>query len=158
MANADTLNRLYEAFSRGDHATMAACYHPEATFRDPVFDLKGKEVPAMWHMFCERGKDLKLTWSGVSADEQQGRAHWEPIYTFSTTGRNVHNIIDGAFTFRDGLIHTHRDTFNFWRWSRQALGMPGLLLGWTPIIHKKVQATARQGLDRFIKDHPEYAG
>ena len=71
---------------------MAACYTPDARFTDPVFDLTGAEVGAMWTMFCERGRDLALTWRDVRADDAAGAAHWEPRYTFSVTGRPVHNV------------------------------------------------------------------
>ena len=81
---------------------MAACYAPDATFRDPAFDLAGAEVGAMWAMLCARGKDLALEWRDVRADDRAGSAHWEARYTFSVTGRPVHNVIDAAFTFRDG--------------------------------------------------------
>jgi hypothetical protein len=46
------------------------------------------------------------------------------------------------------LIVEHVDRFNFWRWSRQALGLPGLVLGWTPVLRKKVGTTATERLDR----------
>eukprot|EP01034_Spumella_vulgaris_P006646 gene6646-8452_t len=92
----------------------------------------------------------KLTFSGIDADAQGGKAHWEAHYLFSATGRKVHNIIDGTFTFTpDGLIATHRDSFPFWTWSRQALGTPGLLLGWTPLLRNKVRATAAGNLAKF---------
>ena len=101
---------------------MVACYAPDATFRDPIFDVAGADVGAMWTMFCERGRDLALEWRDVRADDAGGAAHWEPRYTFSVTGRPVHNVIDSRFTFRDGRIATHADTFDLWRWSRMALG------------------------------------
>ncbi len=100
-------------------------------------------------MLVTRGKDLKVIFSDVAADEKQGSAHWEAWYTFSATGRQVHNVIDASFEFRDGKIFRHRDRFGFWRWSRQALGLPGLLLGWTPLLAKKVQKTARKSLDAW---------
>ena len=50
----------------------------------------------------------------------------------------------------DGLITRHRDRFDFWRWSRQALGPAGWLLGWTPLLRAKVRATAAGNLDRFL--------
>ena len=60
----------------------------------------------------------RLEFSGVRADPSTGQAHWEARYLFSATGRQVHNIIDGEFSFNpDGLIATHSDHFNFWRWS-----------------------------------------
>lgn len=146
------LEQLYQAFQRKDGAAMTACYAPDARFQDAVFDLRGPEVGAMWRMLCRRGKDLELVYNGVEADADGGRAHWEATYTFSTTGRKVLNIIDARFVFRDGLIVDHTDSFNFWTWSRQALGPTGLLLGWTPMLQNKVRATARAGLDKFMAD------
>ena len=152
------LEEFYSAFQRRDPAGMAACYHPEATFADPVFTLHGNEIAAMWHMLCEGGKDLEVTFSGTEADDMAGRAHWEARYTFSSTGRKVHNSIDAAFRFKDGLIVEHRDHFNFWRWSRMALGPTGWLLGWAPLVQDRVQRAARARLERFIARHPEYRG
>ena len=83
--------------------------------------------------------------------------HAEPIYTVGASGRTVYNVIDARFRFRDGLIVDHRDAFDLWRWTRQALGLPGTLLGWTPMLQSKVRQTARGRLDRFIAKHPEYA-
>ncbi|MBA3630597.1 MAG: hypothetical protein H0W55_13180 [Actinobacteria bacterium] len=34
----------------------------------------------------------------------------------------VHNKIGVSFSFRDGLNIRHRDHFDFYRWSRMALG------------------------------------
>jgi len=146
----ELLHRFYQAFQRRDYASMATCYHPEATFEDPVFQLRGAEIGAMWRMLCERGKDLVLTYDHVHADATQGRAVWDARYTFSQTKRRVHNHVPARFTFRDGKILTHHDAFSFWRWSRQALGPTGWLLGWTPLLRAKVRASARQGLDAFI--------
>ena len=41
--NAQTLQRLYTAFAQLDHATMAACYAPDATFDDEAFSLRGRD-------------------------------------------------------------------------------------------------------------------
>ena len=144
------LQQFYEAFSRKDYKTMASCYHPEATFRDEAFDLQGREVPAMWQLLCLRGKDLQLTFSNVKADDRTGSADWEAHYTFSRSGRKVHNVIHAEFTFLDGKIRTHRDSFHFYRWARQAFGLPGWLLGWTPFLQKKVRETAMRDLRKFM--------
>ena len=45
---------------------------------------------------------------------------------------------------------THRDRFSFWRWSRQALGLPGVLLGWSPSLKRKVRSTAAGNLKKFL--------
>jgi len=150
-ANTALITRFYEAFARRDAAGMAACYHTEVHFSDEVFpDLHGPRAGAMWAMLCARGADLRVEPSGVGADESRGSAHWDAYYTFSATGRKVHNSIDAAFTFRDGLIVRHVDRFDFWRWSRQALGPAGLLLGWSPLFRAKVRAQAATSLERWI--------
>ncbi|MEP7357688.1 MAG: nuclear transport factor 2 family protein [Anaerolineales bacterium] len=153
--NEQLIHTFYAAFAAKNYAAMQACYAAAPTFEDEVFNLKGKEVGAMWHMLTSSGSDLTLTHRDVQADDAAGRAHWEARYTFST-GRKVLNIIDAEFKFTAGRIANHRDRFSFYRWSSQALGPTGLLLGWTPFLHTKVRATARARLDKFIQAHPEY--
>lgn len=149
-ANRALITRFYEAFARKDGAAMTACYHPQARFADPAFpDLRGDQVGVMWTMLCERAQDFSLEFSAVKAEGERGSAHWEAHYLFSKTGRKVHNIIDAEFRFQDGLIIEHTDRFNFWRWSRQALGVPGVLLGWSGFLRGKVQAEAARGLAAF---------
>lgn len=153
--NAELIQRFYTAFAALDAPTMQACYAPDARFRDEAFTLEGAaQIGAMWHMLCgatkEKGRDVwRLDFSGIEADDTRGRAHWEAHYRFSTTGRMVHNVIDAEFTFRNGLIHTQTDRFPFWRWARQALGAPGWLLGWTPLLQNKVRKTAMGNLARY---------
>ena len=107
-----------------------ACYAPTVTFSDPVFpDLVGDQARGMWRMLCARGKDLRIEFRDVRAGDHTGSAHWEAWYTFSSTSKPVHNVIDATFTFSDGLIVTHVDRFDLYRWSRQALGVTGVLLG-----------------------------
>lgn len=156
-ANAQTIEKFYSAFARLDAATMAQCYAEDVQFEDEVFQLNGRaETAGMWGMLCEatRAKgmaDWKLVYSGIEADATTGRAHWDAHYRFSATGRLVLNRIDAAFTFNpQGLIATHRDRFDFWAWSRQALGTPGLLLGWTPLLRNKVRATAAGNLQKYM--------
>jgi ketosteroid isomerase-like protein len=154
--NKQLIEAFYTAFQSKDYAGMIDCYHPDVHFRDPVFmDLHGNEARAMWHMLCERGKDLTLEFSNVQVGDTAGSAHWEARYTFST-GRKVHNVIDATFEFRDGKIIRHEDVFDLWRWTRQALGPVGIFLGWSPIIKSKVRQTAWKGLDAFIAKHSEY--
>ena len=150
-ANAQLIERFYAAFARRDAATMAACYAPNAHFVDPVFDLSGAEIGAMWTMLCERGKDLRIEARDIAADRERGSAHWEAWYTFTQTGRPVHNVIDAAFDFDDeARIVRHQDTFDLWRWSRMALGAKGVALGWTRMARKAIRAQARKGLDAWM--------
>lgn len=149
-ANAALITRFYQAFQKRDAAAMAACYHPEVRFSDPAFpDLRGPQAGAMWTMLCARGKDLRLEFRDVQADDHRGRAHWEAWYSFTATGRKVHNIIDAEFEFRDGLILRHTDRFDFHRWAGQALGPAGKLLGGFGFLQAKVQKMAAKGLAEF---------
>lgn len=151
------IERFYTAFQKKDYASMIACYHAQVEFSDPVFvGLKGKQPGAMWHMLRERGKDMTLVFSNVRTEGEKGFAHWDADYNFSTTGRQVHNVIDATFEFKDGKIIRHNDVFNFWRWSSMALGTSGMLLGWSPFLQNKVRGTAMKGLMAFIEKHPEY--
>lgn len=147
--NAALIERFYAAFAKRDWATMAACYHPEVQFSDEVFELRGADAGMMWRMLCTNGRDLQIETSGIAADEREGRAHWDARYTFSATGRKVLNRIDARFEFRDGLILRHVDRFDFWAWSRQALGLPGWLLGWSRLLRNKVRAQAAKSLAAF---------
>ena len=149
-ANAELIDRFYTAFARRDHEAMAGCYTPDATFTDPEFqDLGGDEVRAMWRMLCERGTDLELSHSAIETEGDRGSAHWVADYTFSGTGRAVHNEIDARFRFEDGRIAEHTDSFDLWRWARQALGPVGVLLGWSPPVQAKIRSQARASLDEF---------
>ncbi len=150
-ANAQVLERFYAAFARRDGAAMASCYAHNARFVDPVFDLAGREIGAMWTMLCERGKDLRVEARDIAAAGDRGSAHWEAWYTFSQTGRPVHNVIDATFEFDDdGRIVRHQDTFDLWRWSRMALGAKGTAFGWTRAAKKAIRAQARKGLDAWM--------
>ena len=159
--NEQTITQFYTAFAALDADTMASCYAEDATFNDPAFSLQGRrEVAGMWHMLCSstqaKGrKDWKLEFNDVQADASAGHAHWEAHYRFSATGRLVHNIIDAEFTFTpEGLILTHKDTFNFWRWTVQALGVPGFVLGWTPWFQKKMRQQTAATLNKYLADKP----
>ena len=136
---------------------MQACYHDQVRFSDPVFtDLKGGSARAMWHMLTLAGKDLQLTYKNITAEGNTGSCDWEAFYSFSRTGRKVHNIIHASFEFKDGKIIRHTDSFDLWKWAGMALGTPGKLLGWSSVIQSKVRNTAATSLARFIEEHPEY--
>ena len=153
----DTVARLYAAFARLDGEAMQACYAADAVFDDEAFSLRGaREVGGMWCMLCDatkaRGRDA---WRLDVRDVTGRGAHWEAHYRFSATGRLVHNVIDAEIEVGpDGLIRRHRDRFDFWRWSRQALGAPGWLLGWTPFLRAKVRTTAAGNLARYLANRP----
>ena len=148
------IEKFYQAFSELDPEGMVECYHDEVVFHDPAFgELKGEKAKNMWRMLCnsQQGKDFKVTYSGIEYQDQKGKAHWEAFYTFSKTGRKVHNIIRAEFKFKEGKIVEHIDDFNLYRWSRQALGPVGYLIGWTPFFRKKLNKQTNGLLAKFEK-------
>jgi uncharacterized protein len=141
---------LYAALDRADGAAMSACYAPDARFSDPAFgELRGEELGRMWRMLTSRSTDLAVELVEHEADADTGTARWIARYTFTSTGRPVVNDVRARFRFADGLIAEHDDRFSFFRWSRQALGPPGLLLGWTPLLVAVVRRRARADLAGF---------
>jgi ketosteroid isomerase-like protein len=149
-ANQALIEHFFASFAKRDGAAMAACYAPDAHFADPIFELDGAAIGGMWSMFCDRGHDLAISWRDVRTDVDNGSAHWDARYTFSLTGRKVHNRIAAAFTFRDGKFASHRDSFDLWRWSRMALGPKGAVLGWTPFVRNTIREQGRRGLDTWM--------
>ena len=144
------IERFYAAFGNRDHHAMAACYAPDARFRDPVFlELADARIGTMWRMLCERATDLRIECGPVTATGTSAECEWQAWYTYSATGRSVHNRIAASFELRDGLIVRHEDRFDLYRWARQALGVKGLLLGWAPPVRRAIRAGAARSLSAF---------
>ena len=149
--NEELIKTFYTSFQSRDSDGMIACYHSDIVFSDPAFGtLRGAEATSMWRMLCERGKDLKIEFGNIHADDHTGSAHWEAWYTFSKSKRRVHNIVEASFNFQDGKIVRHTDRFNLWRWSMMALGPVGLFLDWTPFVQASIRKEARRELDAFM--------
>ena len=149
----EIMQRFYDAFKDHDASTMSDLYHPEAVFNDPAFqNLNQEQVQGMWRMLIERADgDLAIEYHSLMGDEKMAQCTWEARYKFSKTKRDVHNIIHATMEFKDGLIYRHTDEFNFWRWSKMALGTPGVLLGWSPMLKNKVRKMASHSLNSYMK-------
>jgi len=146
------IEKFYAGFSKLDAETMSDCYHSEIEFEDPAFGkLSGDKVKNMWRMLCrsQRGKDFQITFSNISYNNGIGKAHWEAFYTFSKTGRKVHNIVDAEFEFEKGKIIKHTDNFDLHKWANQALGMKGFLLGSTSFFKRKLNRQTNKMLFLF---------
>lgn len=146
--NQELISRLYAAFDRLDHAEMASCYATNSCFTDPLYSLAGRDISAMWAMLCTSSTDLRVSYKEATANNEVGSATWEAHYMFKGE-RHVNNIVQATFVFKNGLITKHHDEFDFWRWSKMALGLPGLLLGWSPFLKKKVKKEAMLRLEEF---------
>lgn len=149
--NQQLVTRFYAAFQRRDYKAMQECYHDEAVFYDPVFeDLNAAEVKDMWEMLCKGAKDFSLEYSEIKADEEYGTCKWVAQYTFSQSGRKVVNQIKAHFKFYEGKIVEHTDDFDLWKWSRQALGLPGWVLGWSAFLQNKIRKKAQDSLAKYM--------
>lgn len=146
------IRRYFDAFARLDGEAMAACYHPAASFSDPIFpDLRGDRVGWRWRLLTRGAADMHLDYAIVFGDERKAQVEWEARYRFAGSGRRVHNKALSTLAFWDDRIVRQVDEFDFWRWSRQALGVSGWLLGWSPAFRARVRHEARRQLDRFIE-------
>ena len=148
----NVIERFYDSLGKLDAEAMIDCYHEDVNFHDPAFGtLHGEKAGNMWRMLCgsQNGQDFKIKLTDVEIDGSMGKSHLEAWYTFTRTGRRVHNIIDSEFEFSNGRIIKHNDRFDLYRWSRQALGLTGLLIGWTPYFRKKLNAQTNRMLTKF---------
>ncbi len=145
------IEEFYAGFAAHNAKIMISCYHPDIVFTDPVFGtLTGTDVFDMWSMLISRSNgNLVVEYSDIKADEQTGSALWTATYDFSTTQRKVVNSVQSSFEFKDGLIIRHIDNFDVWKWSRQALGFPGQLLGWSGFMKSKIQRQAISALRKY---------
>ena len=148
------INNFYEAFQNLDAEAMVACYHEDIIFEDPAFGiLKGEKAKNMWRMLCKNAMDLNVEYSNINFDGQMATAYWEAHYTFSKTGRKIHNKIQANFIFKNGKISKHTDHFSLHNWAKQALGFKGYLLGGTSFFKKKFNLQTNRLLIKFEKSN-----
>lgn len=141
MNRSDIIYKFYDAFAAADAETMVSYYHDQVEFEDPAFGkLSGEDAKNMWRMLIERSRgEIKISFDDVRATENSGSAQWKAEYYYGPQKRKVINNISAEFEFVDGKIIRHHDHFNLWKWSRQALGLPGYMLGWTSFLKNKIQ-------------------
>ncbi len=152
------IEEFYDAFYNLDADRMVKCYHKDIIFEDPAFGiLKGEKAKNMWRMICnsQKGKGFKITYNVQPFELNNAKAYWEAFYTFSQTGRKVHNIISASFVLKDGLIIKHTDNFNLHKWAKQALGLKGFLLGKTKFFKKKLNQQTNKLLNEYEMNYAQ---
>ena len=141
--NEDVVKDFYSAFAKLDYKTMQDCYSDDPVFNDPVFGIvQGSDVKLMWKRLCRNAKNFSLTYDSVKCDGEYCTCNWIARYTFSKTGRTVVNNVKSYMRIVNGKITEHTDDFNIYRWSRQALGLTGILLGWSGYLKNKIRRQA----------------
>ncbi len=152
--NHDCLHRLYIALNKRDPDAMAACYAPDAHFRDIAFDWdKRDDIHNMWRMICSR--PIQATFAIIDADETHGFAGAVFSYTFGASedrpGLPVRNPTISAFTFRAGLIVRQEDCCDAKAWARMAMGTgpKGFFAGRIRLLRS---LTAKAKVAAFLRD------
>jgi SnoaL-like domain len=156
------VGRFFEAFAASDWQTMARCYHDKASFSDPVYpDLREERIVYMWHQLLggietsksKRGSkkssslnNLKLEYRVLFGDERKAQVQWTATYLYEK--RSVSNQVLSTLAIWDDKIVRQVDEYNFWRWSRQALGLTGLAFGAMPWYQRSVQRSAQSRLEQ----------
>jgi hypothetical protein len=154
------VGRFFEALALSDWQTMARCYHDKASFSDPIYpDLREERIVYMWHELLAAATDnapkekstnrlnltdLLLEYRILFGDERKAQVQWTATYRYGK--RSVRNEVLSTLAIWDDKIVRQVDEYNFWSWSRQALGLPGLVFGAMPWYQRSVQRSAQSRL------------
>lgn len=145
-------NNFYSAFQQKNANGMIECYHQDLQFEDPAFGkLSYAQTCGMWKMLCESAKDLSIEYSILKSEDEYVEVRWIAEYSFSKTGKFVHNEIIAQLMFRDGKIIQHTDNFDLFKWAKQAMGLQGWLIGSTPFFRKKLQQQTNYQLANYMQ-------
>ncbi len=105
----------------------------------------------MWQMLLSEAEDLEIDVKILEDTPDRARVDWRARYTFTPTKRVVVNRVHTEMTIAAGKIVQQVDKFSLWRWSGQALGWKGWLLGSTPLVQDKVRGQAARSLKEFAQ-------
>ena len=150
------IENFYSAMQDKNAEEMIMCYHQAIEFYDPAFGrLMGKRAGDMWRMLMASQNDtsFRVEYSDLSFQENRAFGRLDAYYQFGKSKRPVHNIIYSEFLISEGKIIQHTDRFNLYRWSRQALGITGWLIGWTSWFSNKMKKRSNYLLDKWINKH-----
>ena len=147
------ISNFYTSFKSLNADGMNTCYSDEIVFFDPVFELlEGNQAKAMWRMLCKNARDFSLTFGNIKdMGDDYYTCDWVATYTFSQTGRRVVNNVKAHMKMLDGKIVEHSDGFSLHKWSSQALGLSGRLLGWNSFFQRKIKNASRKKLLAYIE-------
>ena len=105
-------------------------------------------------MLCKNAKDFSLEFDGIkNLDDGYYTCNWTAKYTFSKTGKKVTNMCKAHIKIENGFITEHSDGWSLHKWSAQAIGIMGQLLGWTGFFRRKLKNQAKRNLMNYIENH-----
>lgn len=154
MDNKQVIQKFYTAFADKDAETMVSLYNDDVVFSDPAFGtLKGINAKAMWKMLLSNKKSQsQVSFNNIQVNDATGSATWTAIYKYGPKARPVTNHVNATFEFKNGKISKHTDDFNMWKWTQQALGVSGYLLGWSNFMKNKIQGETSKKLNAFMNN------
>lgn len=135
------MEQFYDAFSRRNPADMNCFYTNNIYFSDPIFGLlDGDKVKEMWKFMCANTLELSLLHRNFSdRGDHYFTYEWVANYRFLPTGKKVLLKAKAYMKIENGEIIEHSDAYSFYKWVRQAYGIPGWLLGWSSVFKKRVR-------------------
>ena len=139
--------KFYDAFASADVETLKKLYDEKLIFNDEIFvGLSYEETIKMWSSLLIGNKDMSIKYTIKEYSENKVKVEWIADYLFSASRRKVRNVIIANMEIENGKIIKHTDEFNFYKWSKMALGTLGLLLVWTSFFRNKVRKGAYEKL------------
>ena len=145
------LNEFFIAFTNHDVETMLSYYHKDIIYDDIGFGKqKGENAKAVWYFLLGKvDKNAVITFSNIQITKNKGQVNWTTKYTFGK--RKIINQVTATFHFKDGKIIYHKDDYSLWKWSQQAFGIVGYLIGWSWLFSWFIRWQMQQLLRNFIK-------
>ena len=148
------VQKLYEALSTKNHVAMSALYHPQASFTDGIFNVRGKKIEGMWHFMGTIAQDFSLKVNSIEEKGDHFEVQWESFYKL---GENkIHNVLQTKIRFQDNQIIDQQDSFSFYRIASQTGGIKGKLLGWLPAAKESIKGRMLAAFDKFLVQFPAY--
>lgn len=155
MSNEELLEKFYTSFAQKNHKGMIECYHEKIKFKDPVFGILIKSKACeMWKMLLsKKDNSFSISYSDIETSNNTGQINWVAEYNYGPQNRKVINKVSSKFTFSEGKIIEHIDYFNLWRWTRQAIGVKGYLLGWSIFMKHRIRLKANIALNKYMTNN-----
>ena len=135
--------KFYDAFSAANIDVLKQLYDKKLIFNDNIFvNLDYNETISMWSSLLVGNKNMSIKYEIKKYSEKYVEVEWIADYLFTSTNRNVKNIILAKMEIDQGKIINHTDNFDFYKWSQMAFGITGALIGWTSFFKNKVRTEA----------------
>ena len=155
MSTKEIVTSFYDCFAKGEAKGMLNFYAEEVIFCDPAFGkLSGNRPHEMWRMLLGRFDEHTLiTFEVIEVSTDKAKVKWTAKYHFGKNKRPVTNHVTSTLFVENGKIVKQYDHFDIWKWAYKALGIAGLLFGWSKFFQLKIQQKTRKMLGQYMAKH-----